>query len=210
MNDLFLILPLRPTSSINPSSPFPSDPIKSIIIMRLLDPNEQDVFRARCKDHFKRLADFVEMPDDEEESEDVKLQAFRNRCHHHFQKLSDFCESSDDEAGSDGCLTPVSMGSPVAEPLPPNPIIPPPLRAGARRPLNRVEKPRVFSKSALRYPWTRSKGLERLSLDTWRKGFVNIHKGPSSFQVSFITYLRDFDPERIMHLTPDQIKRLES
>ncbi|KAL9607735.1 MAG: hypothetical protein Q9167_007375 [Letrouitia subvulpina] len=183
--------------------------------MRLLDPDEQDAFRARCKDHFQNLPDFVEMPDDEEEfstppPQDIKLEAFRNRCHHHFQKLSDFCESSDDEAESDGCLTPVSMGSPVAEPLPPNPIIPPPFRAGARRPSDRVEKPRMLSKRAMRYPWTRSKGLERLSLDTWRKGFVNIYKGPSSFQVSFITYLRDFDPERIMHLTPDQIKRLES
>ncbi|KAI4157968.1 MAG: hypothetical protein LQ342_007862 [Letrouitia transgressa] len=183
--------------------------------MRLLDPDEQDAFRARCKDHFKHLPDFVEMPDDEEEfstppPQDIKLEAFRNRCHHHFQKLSDFCESSDDEAGSDGCLTPVSIGSPVTEPLPPNPIIPPTRRVGARRPSDRVEKSRVFSKSALRYPWTRSKGLERLSLDTQRKGFVNIHKSSRSFQVSFITYLRDFDPERITHLTPDQIKRLES
>ena len=68
---------------------------------------------------------------------------------------------------------------------------------------NRVTKQKTPQKSP-RYPLTRSRGCERISLDLRKKGFVNSWFGTKPIRVSFRTYMRDHDPDRLSHLTPEE------
>ena len=69
--------------------------------------------------------------------------------------------------------------------------------------ISRVTKQKASKKSP-RYPFTRSRGCERISLDLRRKGFLNYRPGTKTVQVSFRTYMRDHDPDRWSHLTPEE------
>ena len=182
--------------------------------MRLPSPEELDIFQNKCHEHFDNRTDFVEMTEDDDSppelSLDLKVEAFRARCRNHFSNLSEVVDVSDDEPELDGYLTPVSVASSPPKPLSSVHHLPLSSQRRDKEHSHRIRKHLITSKHALRYPRTRSQGLEGISLDARRKGFVACWKGQNSIQVSFEAYLRDYDPERSLSLTSDNIRRIKS